>query len=183
MTAFDILRLIGASVAMILGAIVFLVIFFRGMAWMDAWIKRRSQTDLRRPSQGRGTKKRGVAESNRVEKKRRPVPRPIAALKNAAPKNIEETVVTSDSSASIDRVEEPSDHVSVERRGTVYLLSGEIIPKVVVLSKEQSEKAMTELGLEASMTVGAILFTDEEKRLYLVRGQNIKMVAWNNEPA
>lgn len=41
MDAFDIVRLVSVYVALILGAIVFLVLFFRGMAWIDSWIKQR----------------------------------------------------------------------------------------------------------------------------------------------
>jgi len=39
MDAFDIVRLVSVYVALILGAIVFLVLFFRGKAWIDSWIK------------------------------------------------------------------------------------------------------------------------------------------------
>ncbi len=49
MEAFDIVRLLGACVALILGAIVFMVLFFRGMSWIDRWIKVRNETDFSRP--------------------------------------------------------------------------------------------------------------------------------------
>ena len=48
MEAFEIVRLLGACIALILGSIVFMVLFFRGMSWIDRWIKKRSETDLSR---------------------------------------------------------------------------------------------------------------------------------------
>ena len=56
MEAFEIVRLLGACIALILGAIVFMVLFFRGMSWIDRWIKMRNETDLSRP-QGRRSKR------------------------------------------------------------------------------------------------------------------------------
>ena len=53
MDAFAIVRLLGACIAMILGAIVFMVLFFRGMSWIDRWIKMRHETDLSRPRRNR----------------------------------------------------------------------------------------------------------------------------------
>jgi len=34
-SAFEILQIVNASVGIVIGAIMFLVLFFRGMAWMD----------------------------------------------------------------------------------------------------------------------------------------------------
>lgn len=53
MDAFDIVRLVAACVALVLGAIVFLVLFFRGMAWIDDWLKVRREPRARRRKQRR----------------------------------------------------------------------------------------------------------------------------------
>lgn len=53
MDAFDIVRLVAACVALVLGAIVFLVLFFRGMAWIDHWLKVRREPRARRRKQRR----------------------------------------------------------------------------------------------------------------------------------
>ena len=55
-SAFEILQIVNASVGIVIGAIMFLVLFFRGMAWMDGWIKTRSATDLRRRTGAPGIK-------------------------------------------------------------------------------------------------------------------------------
>lgn len=49
MNAFEIVRLVGFCIALVLGAIMFLVVFFRGMSWLDRWIKKRNETDQRPP--------------------------------------------------------------------------------------------------------------------------------------
>ena len=49
MEAFEIVQLVGASIALVVGVIVFLVVFFRGMSWLDHWIKNRNDAGLKRP--------------------------------------------------------------------------------------------------------------------------------------
>lgn len=49
MEAFEIVQLVGASIALVVGVIVFLVVFFRGMSWLDHWIKNRNDAGLNRP--------------------------------------------------------------------------------------------------------------------------------------
>ncbi len=58
MDAYKIVQLIGACIAMIVGTIVFMVLFFRSMSWIDLWIKSRSGADLKR---ARSKKKRSSA--------------------------------------------------------------------------------------------------------------------------
>ncbi len=50
MEAFEIVRLVGASIALVVGAIVFLVVFFRSMSWLDHWIKNRNDAGPSRPA-------------------------------------------------------------------------------------------------------------------------------------
>ena len=56
MKAFEIVQLVGISIALIVGVIVFLVVFFRGMSWLDHWIKNRNDSGLNR-SGGKGRKR------------------------------------------------------------------------------------------------------------------------------
>ncbi len=74
MEAFDIVRLLGACVALILGAIVFMVLFFRGMSWLDRWIKMRNETDLSRPRgrRNKSSKRPRTSEWDALVKERPP---------------------------------------------------------------------------------------------------------------
>ncbi len=64
MDAFEIVRLVGAFVALVVGAIVFLVVFFKGMSWLDRWIKIRSDAGLNRPEGKRRKKPRRPSSSD-----------------------------------------------------------------------------------------------------------------------
>ncbi len=48
MDAYKAIQLVGACLAMIVGTLVFLVVFFRSMSWIDHWIKGRNGLDVRR---------------------------------------------------------------------------------------------------------------------------------------
>ena len=48
MGVFDVIKLIGACVAFIVGTIVFMVFFFRGMSWIDIWVTGRREIDEKR---------------------------------------------------------------------------------------------------------------------------------------
>ncbi len=67
MGAFEVIKLIGACIAFVIGAIVFLVVFFRSMSWMDSWIKKRNETDLSRTQRKRTGKRRTKSASTRSE--------------------------------------------------------------------------------------------------------------------
>ena len=67
MGAFDVIKLIGACIAFVIGAIVFLVVFFRSMSWMDSWIKKRNETDFSRTQRKRTGKRRSKSASTRSE--------------------------------------------------------------------------------------------------------------------
>lgn len=64
---YKIIQLVGAGLAMIVGTLVFLVLFFRGMSWIDHWIKGRIESDVRRQ---RGKGKR-IRDPNRQFPKER----------------------------------------------------------------------------------------------------------------
>ena len=64
MDAFEIVRLAGLCIALVLGAIVFLVVFFRGMSWLDRWIKKRNESDQRSPRRRNGNRPRRPKSSD-----------------------------------------------------------------------------------------------------------------------
>ena len=49
MSVYEIVQLVGTCVGLILGAIVCFVLFFRGMAWIDLWVKYKTGFERTRP--------------------------------------------------------------------------------------------------------------------------------------
>jgi len=49
MSVYEIVKLVGTCVGLILGAIVFFVVFFRSMAWIDLWVKFKTGAERIRP--------------------------------------------------------------------------------------------------------------------------------------
>jgi hypothetical protein len=190
MTAFDILGLVGAAVGIVIATIVFLVVFFRSMAWLDLWIKGRSQIAV----------KQKITPPSPIKRRRRitNVQRPLAALKSTSASTksadtqsvskVEETIVSASAPGtthdvtvlqSVSDIIMPDSKVQSARpRATVHLVSGEMVSGVSVLSKDHAERMLSELGLETSMSVGTVLFEDDGGRVFLVRSQNIKMLSW-----
>ena len=50
MSVYEIVKLVGTCVGLILATIVFFVVFFRGMAWIDLWIKAKTGLETSRTS-------------------------------------------------------------------------------------------------------------------------------------
>ena len=190
MTAYDILGLVGAAVGIVIASIVFLVVFFRTMSWLDLWVKGRSQVEA----------KPKITPTRPIKRRRRitTVQRPLAALKtpSSSTKSVEsvpiskaeETIVPTNSESvvhdvsvlqSVTDVVTPDSKPKCTRpRATVHLVSGEMVPGVSVLTKDHAEQMLNELGLETSLALGAVLFADDDGRVFLVRSQNIKMLSW-----
>lgn len=68
MSVYEIVKLVGTCVGLILATIVFFVVFFRGMAWIDLWVKSKTGVETSRSSLK--SKRRRNGQSNSATKLR-----------------------------------------------------------------------------------------------------------------
>jgi hypothetical protein len=91
MEVFEVIKLFGACVAFIVGTIVFLVLFFRGMAWIDVWVRERPASDDKRRKARRSKDTKQVIQLREQEvvasqvRKSSPVKRVISNIDVNAP--------------------------------------------------------------------------------------------------
>jgi hypothetical protein len=188
MPAFEILQLVAASILMILGAIVFLVVFFRGMGWLDAWMKSRPATNegargrtvsLERPRRAKRRRSR-KSSLNTVSSPARQRMAMLNAVQNNGSRAIQTEVAQANAAGN--NCAEGSSSCLVKRYATVHLLSGEIIPRVQIASQETMDQAFQEMGIGQGQISDSMVFEDEDQRLLIVRSSNIKMLTWAREP-
>jgi uncharacterized iron-regulated membrane protein len=208
MGAFDIVRLVGACIALILGAIVFLVVFFRGMSWLDSWIKNRTKTDLGRTQGKRTSKRRSKIASNRSKSLKaeslslpmrnesmpqRHVREQLAIPQSRMPRLMKtSSAATSDSQIAIQEqaASEVSSFIDLPTKTVETLEEQEPISKtpsriatVHLLSGETIERvAFCSKERAKSICEGlgfvGVVLENDEGQICVVRENNIKMVIW-----
>ncbi len=173
MEAFEIVRLVGESIALILGAIVFLVFFFRSMSWIDCWIKRQNETNLNRPSKRRHDGPRRPRSSD-LESRIRQRQSTNAVMRTAliGKEPISHLGNPSSEPVAVANAESEPAAKSVNRIVTVHLLSGETIDRVAICSKDKANTICEELGFEG------VAFEHDDGQICVVGENNIKMVTW-----
>jgi hypothetical protein len=203
MGAFEILKLVGASVAIIVAAIVFLVIFFRGMAWMDGWVKKRTSTDLspepsRRSQRGLATQKKqrnaslnlkrsGRASSTNdlpmasLPERSRQVARESIAKqrqRHQQSKNTTTAIPTglrSSQSLSSNPSIPIEDRLPSESRRlvSILLVSGESIEDATLLTKPEADQLIAEIGFSGDSILVA---RKQNGDTFLIRNENVRLI-------
>lgn len=178
MEAFDIVRLIAACVALVLGAIVFLVLFFRSMAWIDRWLKRPGTSNVRRIKQVRspGTKSRSVLDvPNReipVQKKSTRSRRSLSASNHLMKKDAEpKTARTVQRSAS---------PISKRAAASIHLQCGQIVEPIYLVESMEALKICDGLGLPGD---GSVVGYGKQGEIVIIREGNIKMITIQSDAA
>jgi hypothetical protein len=178
MDAFEIVRLVGASVAIVVGAIVFLVLFFRCMAWTDSWIKHRTGWNRHRPtrrkksSRGNRTRVRSDRETPDVDFERAPTAIQqvrLARLRTNPAKNENEFPSTSLSQITSMELSLPTRSLDIQ------LQCGQVLNSVTVVSKEESHRFREEIGLREERILAV---QTDDQRIVMIREDNIKTISF-----
>ena len=171
MEAFDIVRLVAACVALVLGAIVFLVLFFRSMAWIDRWLKRPGTSNVRRIKQVRspGAKSRSVLDvPNRelpVQKKSTRSRRSLSASNHLMKKDAEPNT-----GRTVQRAASP---IAKRASASIQLQCGQIVEPVYLLESMEALKICEGLGLRGD---GSVVGYGKQGEIVIIREGNIKMI-------
>ena len=171
MDAFEIVRLVGASVAIVVGAIVFLVLFFRCMAWTDSWIKHRP-TRRKKSSRGNRTRVRSDRETPDVDFERAPTAIQqvrLARLRRNPAKNENEFPSTSLSQITSMELSLPTRSLDIQ------LQCGQVLNSVTVVSKEESHRFREEIGLREERILAV---QTDDQRIVMIREDNIKTISF-----
>ncbi len=199
MSVYEIVKLVGTCVGLILGAIVSFVLFFRGMAWIDLWVKYKtgaepSRTKVRSKKGRNGAggspqrlrddsnlipdrtarrqHRNGVVREQLVNRKTR-----FHGRSHDSQLTFEDAATDLQSAESqtkaldIAAVSEP-EAKTPNRIATVLLLSGETIERVSFCSKEKAQKICEGLGFTG------IVLENDDGQISVVRESNIKLVSW-----
>ncbi len=204
----EILKLVAASVGLILGAIVFLVVFFRVMSWIDLWMRSGSRSRTTTPNARRSAARRRTVRSRR--ERPRAIRRTLAAKGFSEQRAVDRSVNNESSYAKNQIVDQspgslsPSmsssireqerdhdDHAVIRfdetRKGTVannqemmlHLGDSEIIGPVSIVSQDASDSSLQTLGMDASEFV---VVRGRDDRTYAVRRSTINMVVTGSDP-
>jgi hypothetical protein len=176
MEAFDIVRLIAACVGLVLGAIVFLVFFFRSMAWIDRWLKSPGTSGVRRIKQVRspGSKSRSVLDvpirEIPVQKKTARSRRSLSASNQQLRKDVQ-----ANTDRALQRVETPLPKKSA---ASVHLQCGQIVEPIYLVESMEALRICEGIGLRGdSFVVGY----GNQGEIVILRDSNIKMITIKSE--
>ncbi len=178
MEAFDIVRLIAACVALVLGAIVFLVLFFRSMAWIDRWLKRRGTSNVRRIKQVRspGTKSRSVFEFPNRE-----IPAQKKSARSRSSLSASNHFIRKDAELNAFRtVQRAASSNSKRSVASIHLQCGQIVEPVYLVESLEALKICDGLGLRGD---SSIVGYGKKGQIVIIREGNIKMITIQSDAA
>ena len=178
MDAFDIVRLVAACVALVLGAIVFLVLFFRAIAWVDRWLKRSGSATVRRKKQVRspGSNSRTVLD---VPIRKIPVQKTSARSKRSlsASNHLMKTDVEPSMVRTLQRAVEPT---AKKAAASIHLQCGQIVEPVYLVQSMEALKICEGLGLRGD---GSVVGYGKQGEILIIREGNIKMITIQSDAA
>lgn len=178
MDAFDIVRLVAACVALVLGAIVFLALFFRAMAWIDRWLKRPRTSNVRRKKQvrGSGSNSRTVLD---VPIRKIPVQKTSARSKRSlsASNHLMKNGVQPNTVRTRQRA---VTHAAKRSAASIHLQCGQIVEPVCIIESTEALKICDGLGLRDDSSVVGY---GKQGEIVIIREGNIKMITIQSDPA
>ncbi len=193
MEAFEIVRLLGACVALILGAIVFMVLFFRGMSWIDRWIKLRNETDLSRPRvrRNKSSKRPRTSEWDSLVKERPPTSsqlRKELPVKKPIPKTWDQTSGRKASEHSVNGRTRMQALVSVSPTAesaitseTTTLLSEAAAPSEEMECVTKSVSRIATVHLLSGETIERVAFCSKDKASKICDGLGFEGIVLEND--